>query len=406
MRGWIRSCARLTPAVLVLVSLVAPAGARGRGHDAVNFTRDTYRGRETSPASVEVVRGTHGCPGEEVCPGQVELETFSGGSADAGTDYQAGTQTLVFQNAIDADEATIPIVNDSAVEDPETVNLRLRNPSRGMVLGFPNEAVYTIIDNDGQARSSFVISNYEIFENRGQIVVHIVRSGPLTSPTTVQWSTQNGSAQAGTDFQASSGNSQFATDQYQDLITIPLVNDNVSESDETFSVTLSGASSGSISNPSSTTITIHDEDRSQTVDVTPPYTAFHQPLHKEKYDARDMRTLIAFMQDDENGTGMKRVDLAIRMKRDDGTCRWWNGTSFRQRSCTRKRWSQTGRGTETRVEYFSDTAIFELGKSLKSSNRASDIKYYTAYCRGHDVAGNIQREMITGQNRNNFDIRR
>ena len=111
------------------------------------------------------------------------------------------------------------------------------------------------------------------------------------------------------------------------------------------------------------------------------------------------------MQDDVGGTGMQKVQLGIRMNRKDGSCRWWNGSSFREGGCHKKRWADTGRGTETKADAYSDTTVFELGKPLKSSKRGSEIKHYTAYCRGWDKAGNVQSEFKQGQNRNRFEIR-
>lgn len=115
--------------------------------------------------------------------------------------------------------------------------------------------------------------------------------------------------------------------------------------------------------------------------------------------------MVAFMQDDVGGTGMKKVDLALRMNRDDGTCRWWNGSRFRKGPCLTKKWADVGRGTDTKVGYYTDTAVFTLRKTLKSSKRGSEIKHYTAYCRGWDKAGNVQTKFVLGQNQNRFDVR-
>src|SRR4030095_14765919 len=73
----------------------------------------------------------------------------SNGTAAAGSDYTATTQTVSFANGDTADKTvTIPILDDTLVEGNETVNLSLSNPTGGATLGSPSTAVLTITDND------------------------------------------------------------------------------------------------------------------------------------------------------------------------------------------------------------------------------------------------------------------
>ena len=67
-------------------------------------------------------------------------------------DYTAVTQTVNFANGDTANKTVnIPIINDTAAEANETVNLTLSNPTGGATLGSPSTAVLTITDNDGGA---------------------------------------------------------------------------------------------------------------------------------------------------------------------------------------------------------------------------------------------------------------
>jgi ribosomal protein L35AE/L33A len=82
--------------------------------------------------------------------------TRTGGTATSGTDF-----TNVFPASVSfADGETgsktvsIPIVNDSAVESDETLNLALGNTTGGATLGAQNTATLTIIDNDTTSPSS------------------------------------------------------------------------------------------------------------------------------------------------------------------------------------------------------------------------------------------------------------
>lgn len=398
-------------AVLALVGLVGaasvvPVAAAPAGHDAVNFDFPTYRVRESSGVygGVGVDRGQHG-----QTPGSVDVTTFNsplGVQATAGSDYQSTTEELNFQTCCESDEVSIQMLDDASQEVPETFALTLENLSGGMVKAFPNEALVTIVDNDGPSRVSFEFADNEVFENHKPtfssppgVELRIVRSGDISAPATVHYATQPDTALEGSDFTATSGDLSFVANEWFKKITIPLTNDMAEEDDESFDVVLSA---GTVASPSTAHVTIFDNDTEQTEDTTAPYTAFHQPLNNEKYDP-DL-DFISFMQDDVNGTGMDFVQLAIRMNRTDGTCRWWNGSSFRQRPCTGKRWAKTGPGTETTAEEFSETTLFTLGKRLKSSGKGSGINNYTAYCRGWDKAGNIQSKFDKGQNRNNFEV--
>src|SRR5204862_525975 len=65
-------------------------------------------------------------------------------------------------------------------------------------------------------------------------------------PVTVNYATANGTATAGSDYQAKSGNLTFAPGVTSMTITILVNTDKNPESDETFFVNLSGASSNAV----------------------------------------------------------------------------------------------------------------------------------------------------------------
>ena len=59
----------------------------------------------------------------------------SDGTATAGADYQASTGTLTFAPGENAKELVIPILEDGFVENTESFEVNLRNPSAGILLG-------------------------------------------------------------------------------------------------------------------------------------------------------------------------------------------------------------------------------------------------------------------------------
>lgn len=82
--------------------------------------------------------------------GEVTAQFFTGpGSATAGSDYQAVSGVLTWRAGDATPKSfTVPIVNDTAVEGPETFFVTLNNPTGGARLGAPTTATVTINDDD------------------------------------------------------------------------------------------------------------------------------------------------------------------------------------------------------------------------------------------------------------------
>ncbi len=75
--------------------------------------------------------------------------TTANGTAQAGSDYVATTETVTFPAGNNSPQLiTIPILDDSLLEDEETIQLQLSSPTGGAVLGAPSNVVLTLLDND------------------------------------------------------------------------------------------------------------------------------------------------------------------------------------------------------------------------------------------------------------------
>jgi len=132
----------------------------------------------------------------------------------------------------------------------------------------------------GKAITLSVAATQSVGENDADtMTVNITRSGSNISKctTTVTASTADASARAGSDYQATSGVVTFLKGDTGAQFTIPLVNDAVPEGNETFTVTLSSASS--TCRGSTTTIA----NTTQTVTITDSDVAFTVPAGKTAY---------------------------------------------------------------------------------------------------------------------------
>ena len=95
------------------------------------------------PASVAVTRtgGTSGGVSARV--------QTSDGSATAGADYAPVDATVSFADGDAAPKSVaVPLVDDAAIEEPETINLALSQPTGGASLGAPSAATLTVLDDD------------------------------------------------------------------------------------------------------------------------------------------------------------------------------------------------------------------------------------------------------------------
>jgi len=92
--------------------------------------------------SIEVTR-TGGSAGEVT----VDYAT-SDGTATVVDDYTSASGTLTFPDGDTSETFSVTIISDTTVEDDETVNLTLSNPTGGATIGTNNPAELTIVDDD------------------------------------------------------------------------------------------------------------------------------------------------------------------------------------------------------------------------------------------------------------------
>jgi hypothetical protein len=91
------------------------------------------------------------------------------------------------------------------------------------------------------------------------LAFNVTLSAPSTSPITVNYSTADGTASAGSDYSAVSGTITFAPGQTSRQIVVPVLGDATQEANETFVVKLAGASGATLARPQATGTIVNDD---------------------------------------------------------------------------------------------------------------------------------------------------
>jgi Calx-beta domain-containing protein len=145
------------------VHTVTQIGSGGAGN--VRFSSATYTVNESGgEATITVTRqgGTE--------TGTVSYST-SNGTAIAGMDYTATSGLLLFGENETSKSFDVTILNDTALEADESINLSLTNPSLSFTLGNPSTATLTIVDNDGSQPNNRKLFDYD-GDGKADVVVY------------------------------------------------------------------------------------------------------------------------------------------------------------------------------------------------------------------------------------------
>ncbi|MBU4153690.1 MAG: DUF1566 domain-containing protein [Proteobacteria bacterium] len=172
----------------------------------------------------------------------------SGGTAIANTDYSHVAGNLNWADGdTSAKSITIPILNNSVQSADRTVGIVLSSPTGGATLdGSLKTAVLTIVDDEAKAGTiALTAATYSVNENIGTVAITAVRSGGSTGSVSVSCATNGGTATAGSDFIAASGNLVWANGQTgSQTFSITILEDEEVEGNETVIFSLSNPTGG------------------------------------------------------------------------------------------------------------------------------------------------------------------
>jgi hypothetical protein len=180
------------------------------------------------------------------------------GTATAGTDYQTRSGQITIAAGQTSATITVPVVGDRLAENSETFFLRLTNPTNAFIAD--GLGIATIVDNEPRIS----INNVSKSEGNGKTTTFtftVTLSTAYDQAVTVNYRTANGSAAAGSDYQAKTGSVTFAPGETIKTITIVVNGDKTRESNETFFVDLFGPSSNALVSTARGVGTIFNDDR-------------------------------------------------------------------------------------------------------------------------------------------------
>jgi ribosomal protein L35AE/L33A len=188
----------------------------------------------------------------------------SDGTATQGNDYTNTTSNPLSWAALEIGikNCTVSITPDDEDDDNETFNLTLSKPD-GTLIGDPGTTTVTIVDDDGPGilQLSDATTIVSVDESGGPATIVVQRVGGSEGDISVNYTTSNGTAIAGNDYDATSGqfiwNSGDATDR---SIPVNILEDSKTEGNETFFLELSEPDGTVIGNQDTALVTILDNE--------------------------------------------------------------------------------------------------------------------------------------------------
>jgi uncharacterized delta-60 repeat protein len=185
------------------------------------------------------------------------------GSAIAGQDYTATSGTLLFTNGLATNTFLVPISNNVLANSNRTFSVNLTNAtSPGRIIS-PSNQVVTIIDNNSGL--SFSSPTYSVLRSAATATITVFRTDNTNQATSVNFTTLDGTAVAGTDYVATNGTFTFTNGETVKTFAVTVIANTTVQPDKTVLLQLSSPINGTLSAPSAATLTIHDTSGSLVV---------------------------------------------------------------------------------------------------------------------------------------------
>ena len=174
--------------------------------------------------------------------------SVSAGSASAGDDFDDAGGQAVFAAGETLVTQSVAVVDDADVEGDETFSISLTGASGATIDG--SDATATITDDDEIPPPVPVASIQPVdptgVEGEQTVQFFVELDVPSADEVTVDWSVSAGSASAGDDFDDAGGQAVFAPGETLVEQSVGVVDDGEQETDETFTIALTGATGATV----------------------------------------------------------------------------------------------------------------------------------------------------------------
>ena len=165
----------------------------------------------------------------------------SDGTATAGADYTATSGTLTFLAGQTSKTINVPILDDTLNEADETFTLTLSNATVAL-----NDSAATGTITDDDAEPTVSVGDASAPEADGVVSFPITLSTVSGQEVDVDYTTNDGTALAGSDYVAASGTAIIPAGSLSTNVDVSVTDDSTYENDEGFTLDLSAPFNASI----------------------------------------------------------------------------------------------------------------------------------------------------------------
>jgi len=180
--------------------------------------------------------------GDLSLPVQVDYKTEDG-TACSPDDYTGVSGTLTFGPGVTEQKVELSVEDDDVFEEDEHFYIRVSNPRRkdgieipsidvegemvpSLQLGTPHMATIMILDDDHGGVFQFEEHEAEINESIGTFELKVARQSGARGKVAIPYTTEEGTAKAGKDFEHVEGELIFCNEQNAKTIEIPIMEED------------------------------------------------------------------------------------------------------------------------------------------------------------------------------------